>query len=423
MPPRLEVGEEHVLEERPYRLEGPECNPDSTTNSRDTSVAINESRPGSQHREGTPRALMQIPFLDRLRALPKVRPVPWRVGQELPPEKSTDSPRVQQRGACLLSTRGKIVETPCTHCASGFGRFSHCITLDDWFQGACSTCIFTSKGNKCSLRIETLGVTDARSLRYAKDGPQSSGKKRKKQPSAVDTSGGSDSTSGTPYRSPYGPTFEPPANLLKMDQPRLLPAPVSAPSPARSPDIDAMLQTQRVRDAPSPIPGSLHHIEKKQRRQYGTNHQPNILPNPNPNPITKFDRWSPSIFQMDPHRTLSTPRELLSRTSSPALQPPRPNYLPRPDDPARSVPPGMNLIQPLVLNDVTRPNWPENIGGRPAPLIETLPQAQQRHVYGLIRGIQGGIENLQRQVELLQSAMGMEAGKSPPGPRSHRMHP
>ena len=101
-----------------------------------------------------------IPFLDRLRQLPEIRPIPWREGQELPREKAIDSPRVQQRGAILLSTRGNVVATPCSHCAGGFGRFSQCITLDAWFQGACSTCIFTSKGNKCSLRCQTSGKLD-----------------------------------------------------------------------------------------------------------------------------------------------------------------------------------------------------------------------------------------------------------------------
>ena len=104
-------------------------------------------RPGSIH----------IPFLDRLRAVPEVRAIPWRPGQELPPEKSIDSPRVQQRGATLLSTRGTVAHRPCEHCAAGYGRFSQCVILEQWFQGACSGCIFTSKGNKCSLRFQTSG--------------------------------------------------------------------------------------------------------------------------------------------------------------------------------------------------------------------------------------------------------------------------
>jgi hypothetical protein len=109
--------------------------------------ARSSPRPGSIH----------IPFLDRLRALPVVREIPWRPGQELPPERSIDSPRVQQRGAILLSTRGAIAPNPCEHCASGYGRFSICVISGNWFQGACSGCIFTSKGNKCSLRFQTSG--------------------------------------------------------------------------------------------------------------------------------------------------------------------------------------------------------------------------------------------------------------------------
>lgn len=109
--------------------------------------ARSSPRPGSIH----------IPFLDRLRALSEVRSIPWRPGQELPPERSIDSPRVQQRGAILLSTRGSVAPSPCEHCAAGYGRFSQCITLEQWFQGACSGCIFTSKGNKCSLRLDTSG--------------------------------------------------------------------------------------------------------------------------------------------------------------------------------------------------------------------------------------------------------------------------
>lgn len=113
---------------------------------------------GSGPPERAQKTTSQIPFLERLRQLPEVRPIPWRPGQELPREKAIDSPRVQQRGAILLSTRGNVVESPCSHCAGGFGRFAQCITLDPWFQGACSTCIFTSKGNKCSLRFQTSGM-------------------------------------------------------------------------------------------------------------------------------------------------------------------------------------------------------------------------------------------------------------------------
>jgi len=119
--------------------------------------SINPNNPNSSH----------LPFLERLRALPILRPIPWRPGQELPAEKAMDSPRVQSRGAILLSTRGKVMDTPCSHCSAGFGRFSQCITLENWFQGACSTCIFTSKGNKCSLRFQTSGIPLVSRLKWS----------------------------------------------------------------------------------------------------------------------------------------------------------------------------------------------------------------------------------------------------------------
>lgn len=73
----------------------------------------NQSRPSSKPNPD------YIPFLERLRRIPQVREIPWRPGQELPAEKAEDSPRVQQRGAILLSTRGKVMELKCEHCARG----------------------------------------------------------------------------------------------------------------------------------------------------------------------------------------------------------------------------------------------------------------------------------------------------------------
>jgi hypothetical protein len=125
---------------------------------RETNEQISATQDVREQERSSPRpGSIHIPFLDRLRALPEVREIPWRPGQELPPDRSIDSPRVQQRGAILLSTRGAAAPIPCEHCAAGYGRFSSCITLDQWFQGACSGCIFTSKGNKSSLRALVSG--------------------------------------------------------------------------------------------------------------------------------------------------------------------------------------------------------------------------------------------------------------------------
>lgn len=117
-----------------------------------------------------PRPLPALPvstLLDRLQKLEQVRPIPWRAGQELPPDKSTHSSRVQQRGATLLSTRGVVSNPPCQSCASGNGRFSVCVTADNWFRGACASCLFTSKGNRCSLRRERSGEFSWKSRGWA----------------------------------------------------------------------------------------------------------------------------------------------------------------------------------------------------------------------------------------------------------------
>lgn len=92
--------------------------------------------------------------LDRLRALPEIRPIPWYPGKELPIEKSTMSERVQTRSACLMASRGKINDPPCSHCATGLGRFSKCVSLDEFLSGACSTCHLAARGNSCSIRLK-----------------------------------------------------------------------------------------------------------------------------------------------------------------------------------------------------------------------------------------------------------------------------
>ena len=41
-------------------------------------------------------------------------------------------------------------------------------------------------------------------------------------------------------------------------------------------------------------------------------------------------------------------------------------------------------------------------------LIDTFPKSKQRQVYGLVSGLQGGIENLQRELDTLKKALGID---------------
>jgi hypothetical protein len=84
-------------------------------------------------------------------------------------------------------------------------------------------------------------------------------------------------------------------------------------------------------------------------------------------------------------------------------------------------------IPPPLIPDNTRTSIPEhNVNGargRPEPerkeedtrikvnspaLIDMLPKTKQRQVYGLVSGLQGGIEHLQRELDSLKKALGID---------------
>jgi hypothetical protein len=44
----------------------------------------------------------------------------------------------------------------------------------------------------------------------------------------------------------------------------------------------------------------------------------------------------------------------------------------------------------------------------PSALIDRLPKTKQRQVYGLVSGLQGGIEHLQRELDSLKKALGID---------------
>jgi hypothetical protein len=101
------------------------------------------------------------PTLARLRALPELRPIPWKTGHELPVAALAGSCSWGWRRVCLLSTRGSIAETECSDCSRGGGRFSLCVTLDPFYGGACSNCVSQRRVKHCSLRSQTSGIAFA----------------------------------------------------------------------------------------------------------------------------------------------------------------------------------------------------------------------------------------------------------------------
>jgi hypothetical protein len=42
------------------------------------------------------------------------------------------------------------------------------------------------------------------------------------------------------------------------------------------------------------------------------------------------------------------------------------------------------------------------------PVIDMMPKSKQRHIYGIVSGLQGGIDHLQKQLNLLKSSLGID---------------
>lgn len=91
-------------------------------------------------------------------------------------------------------------------------------------------------------------------------------------------------------------------------------------------------------------------------------------------------------------------------------------------EPTNSMSPSTQLLQqapqeraPLHVDPIPPQNFQPTSNSFP-PLIDTLPRHKQKRIFGVIGGIQSGIrtvrqqaDNLQRQLDLLQAEMGIDA--------------
>ncbi|APA05374.1 hypothetical protein sscle_01g001440 [Sclerotinia sclerotiorum 1980 UF-70] len=345
--------------------QAPESMSEERSNGREASNGDFSSDDGNDRRFSFSNHRNEPTFLDRIKVLPEMRDLPWRDGQALPPEKSTESQRVQQRGACMVATRGRIMAKPCTHCEQGYGRFSHCIVLEEWFQGACATCIFTSKGNKCSLRIQYLGNQDARALRYANTNDNSSKRKRSEpEKTAAEDDNNIFNRFNSPghYVSPYPP-------LPSIPRP-----PLRTPGlkEAQEAELDSLLQAQIAREEFDQ--GNIDDGEAAGNRQQAR--------------ATPIVMHRPRFYTGEPHSM----RQLIQQGGPP--------------------PPSRQLPQPI--NNI--PN--DQIARSPVPaigphmmersLIGESSKSTQRQFFTVISGVQGGLQQLQKELNSLKAVLGWD---------------
>ncbi|KHJ31855.1 hypothetical protein EV44_g4530 [Erysiphe necator] len=293
---------------------------------------------------------------DRLTLLPEKRPLPWREGVDPGAENETggESRRKQIRFGCLLATRGDVQAIPCNTCANGRGKFSVCISLPNFFRGACASCQLSGRPNRCSIKktedtpenpniIRVLNLSQAHSVEnsslphYESNGNHP---KRRKLTATMITNN--------------APTWD---------------------------------ETQR-RWGQELSDGSMSQLNSGSRkwatvnRQTATKSIESIMKS-----ITDDRHTDPkSVANVNSHSELSRNWSSITQIQGEKTT---------------------NGFAPQSNRSTEENNVPCEIEQK-IVIIDTLPKAKQRQVYGLISGIQGGIDHLQCELNSLKNALGID---------------
>jgi hypothetical protein len=318
---------------------------------------------------------------DRLMAMPEKRPLPWRDGVEAGAENETggESRRKQIRFGCLLATRGDIQENPCMSCANGRGKFRVCVALDGYFKGACASCQLSGRPNRCSIKKgdgEYFLQTSTSLLTRLPDDPESP---------IVHTPGGQESsmisTQQQQQQTPVATSSVPKSKRRKVD-----PKPQKGKTAAE----------EKIPEWESARP--------QWEQELGDAHARQQL-----NEIVQRP-WAPVNDNMGLNginviRTI--PQEHRNSMGGWAAV----------NQPAPSTTSQAFGIIPAESSSSFRQSKDQgrredtflNEDGAVA-LIDTLPKSKQRQVYGLVSGLQNGIQGLQRELDSLKKALGIDEG-------------
>lgn len=284
---------------------------------------------------------------DRLLMMPEKRPLPWREGVEAGADNETggESRRKQIRFGCLLATRGEIQSTPCQSCANGRGKFSLCIALEGFFKGACASCQLSGRPNRCSIK------------KNDDEGPIAG-------PNVLlpPSSSAQYQTQGQGH----------PPKRRKTDT-------VPEWESAR-PQWDHELGDSHAR----------HQQMNMEQRPWATVNSP-VMTTPQ---IVRGMNGSTVTSQTSDQRQAMVWPAVNQPTSVPA-------------DIKHNHVRGSNGGSYQSNVEVGRDERAMTEDGSVA-LIDTLPKSKQRQVYGLVSGLQGGIDHLQRELDSLKRALGID---------------
>ncbi|KAK6585100.1 hypothetical protein PZA11_001827 [Diplocarpon coronariae] len=313
-----------------------------------------DSRAGSKPKQRK-QILVTNTMEERLMAMPQRRELPWRAGIEpgADNEQGGESRRKQIRFGCLLATRGEIQETPCNSCANGRGKFNACVALDGYFKGACASCQLSGRPNRCSIKKNEVGEI------------------------------------------PASPSLNPPAEALVPSRDDGQTAFPSDPPEAKRRKTDTIPEWESARPSWEQELGESHARQQMNdivQRPWATVNSPATMAN------------SRMINRMNLNGTGSRP----PMGGHGAL--------------GWSVSQHGSLTGGQVFSNrgegsgsSFRPNQEqgrreETVGNEDASMaiIDTLSKGKQRQIYGLVSGLQGGILTLQRELDALKRALGID---------------
>ncbi|CZR56727.1 uncharacterized protein PAC_06616 [Phialocephala subalpina] len=346
--------------------------------------------------------------IETLRRLPELRSIPWKAGKQIGPEKSTKSDRPQTRGAYMLVTRGEIRDPPCTNCEHGSGRFSVCVSLNEYYQGACATCVLATRGTTCTLRQDieegfppqpaTPQQVPIQQRLEDDDGyQQTSSLKRKRSPTRAYVAAYSQDKRGAEEQ------HQPQSQTTNTNN-----YPSYSPIQPSNTYSAAPQTTMYSPPAPSTSPESLLLNDKSALLNYV--YQKQYPPN---------GKKRHQII----HQAERESRESSQVHIGPPSKRPRTADLDR-GEPSSSMSPSIQLTQASPVSYQSAGNGAVRYGGVgegrgerdiEMGLIDRLPKKKQREIFGIIGTIQSGIrmvrqqtDTLQKQLDLLQGALGID---------------
>lgn len=164
---------------------------------------------------------------------------------------------------------------------------------------------------------------------------------------------------------------------------------MDSPQP-ESPDLDTILQAEIAREQASGQSEYTMPVERKTKRQLKT------AQHSTPAASGSSSAWTPAN-QPSIETQGALPNVSKSRDAAPAAVPPRWAAIKEP--------------MPLTSGSLTLQDH-GTIGPSGMPLIDSFPKSKQRHIFGVIGGLESGIDHLNAQVVSLKALLGIDAEES-----------